>query len=476
VGAVLVTGVASFVAACGDDDDNGNEGGTDPNDLAGLTQVLETNADIAVAMYNDSITTAEDLQAAIQTFVNDPTEANLDAAREAWRIAQEPYSLTEVYRFRDSPIDLNPANGEEGPEGELNAWPLGEGLIDYVVTGDDFGDAEVNVTVHGTGVQGPIPENNIVNSEIGLDDALLEANVTAEDERDVITGYHAIEFMLWGQDVTQNLSADAPRDASPGQRPATDYMQNDLCTTGTPSQAADQRLCGRRAQYLTLIAQKLIDDLTQVRDGWVAGSSYRDAFVNPANLAAAKQGLLEIITGMTTLARGELAGERMQIALTNNSQEDEHSCFSDNTHRDIVLNAEGVRMLYEGVYPGYDSDLDGIVDATANAVNGTGIDDYLRDVGLNSLAADVETSLVATQAAYQAIDALARQTPPVPVDLQIVAFPGADSMPMQDTIRALFDQSVEFVRIAEELDIGSEADVFQDDSTGCDTSDPTAQC
>ena len=54
---------------------------------------------------------------------------------------------------------------------------------------------------------------------------------------------------------------------------------------------------------------------------------------------------------------GELAGERMNIALLTNSQEDEHSCFSDNTHRDIFLNAEGIQNAFEGHTRAWDGDL-----------------------------------------------------------------------------------------------------------------------
>lgn len=484
MGFALLAGACGLAIACSGDDDEQpapNPNGmvaNEVNDLAGIRQVLETNADLAVAMYTDSIVTAQALETAVDAFVAAPSPQTLEAARQAWLIAQEPYSQTEVYRFRSSPIDdtdYDPSNGEDGPELEINSWPLGEGLIDYVVTGSDFGDDQVNVTAHATGVQDPIPQNNIINStSIPIDENLLAANVSAEDERDVITGYHAIEFLLWGQDLNQTGgAADAPRDNTPGQRPHTDYLQDENCTSG-PTEHDDGTLCARRAALLQLLIDKLIQDLTEVRDGFAAGSSYRAAFADVPDLQTGKGRLLEILTGMGTLSEGELGGERMQISLSANSQEDEHSCFSDNTHRDIVLNADGIAHLFRGVYPGYDSDLDGVVDVTTNAVNGYGLDDYLRAVGQSDLANQIEAALTTTAGHLLAIDTNARAGNPF--DVQIVDPNSELARPIRDGILALNAQSTLIARIALNLALGTEEQVVDPDASLCDTTDPTSEC
>ena len=54
--------------------------------------------------------------------------------------------------------------------------------------------------------------------------------------------------------------------------------------------------------------------------------------------------------GLGSLSRGELAGERLEVALASQDQEDEHSCFSDNTHRDAVNNALGIENVWLGRY------------------------------------------------------------------------------------------------------------------------------
>jgi putative iron-regulated protein len=149
--------------------------------------------------------------------------------------------------------------------------------------------------------------------------------------------------LLWGQDLT------APAANLPGMRPYTDY----LVTGGTASNQA------RRAQYLNLCADLLTDHLQTLASAWQQGGAYRGTFLSMDPDIALKN----IFTGMATLAAAELAVERMDVALFNQDQEDEHSCFSDNTHRDIARNLQGIINVYQGQY---------------GTINGPGIDDLVR--------------------------------------------------------------------------------------------------
>ncbi len=446
-------------------------------DVENVKRVLKTNADIALAAYSDSVDTAVSLKAALATFKATPTQANLDAAKRAWLVAREPYGQTEVYRFRKSPIDSTDYKADDGPEGSINAWPLGEALIDYVKTGTDFTADQVSVTAHDTTVQAPVlgpdnptDSNNIINSvNITIDEALLAKNASATDEHDVISGYHAIEFLLWGQDLNEDLSADTleSREASTpggmltsgGHRPLTDF------TTDT--------YAARRHTYLEVAVDLLIKDLKAVRDGWVEGASYRTAFVAVADEAEAKRKLAEILTGMGTLSQGELAGERMQIAFSSNSQEDEHSCFSDNTHRDIWLNAEGVSNSYKGEYVGYDSTLDGLDNMTTRAVSGYGLDDYLSAVNLTALSVELGDALQLTETNYKLIDAEARNNGK-PVDNLIMDINRNADNPMYKTILSLTAQSVVVAKVATALTITGS--VVDNDGTACDTTKPDSSC
>jgi len=470
-------GVPLVLLACSDSADPA--AGPKELDLGDVRQVLETNADIALAAYEDALATAEGLKDALQEFEADPTQATLDAARAAWLVAREPYGQTEVYRFRNSPIDSTDYSSEDGPEGDINAWPLGEALIDYVVTNDsDFGTEQVGVSAHGTDANdgdaidaefaAANPHENIIGNEsIVIDAELLANTATADDEHDVIAGYHAIEFLLWGQDLNDAGEATtgsdreeavkvgaAPNVALGGQRPLTDFTTDPYAS--------------RRFTYLLVATDKLIEDLTQVRDGWVPGAPYRTAFTSVDSQADAKQRLAEILTGMGTLSEGELGGERMQIAFSANSQEDEHSCFSDNTHRDIWLNAEGVQNSFYGEYEGYDSTLDGEDDAGDRAVSGYGLDEFLVDAGLEDLADRLEDALAETEDGYRAIDAAARSGEPFDVLIQ-----STSSVAVSDTIIALNAQAGVITEIADALDLGA---VVDPDASACDTENPSDEC
>ena len=75
-------------------------------------------------------------------------------------------------------------------------------------------------------------------------DTLQEAG---DIEANVATGYHAIEFLLWGQD----LNGTGP---GAGKRPATDYRRAN-CTGGN---------CDRRAAYLKAATDLLVSDLEEM--------------------------------------------------------------------------------------------------------------------------------------------------------------------------------------------------------------------
>ncbi len=305
------------------------------------TDVLNTYSNIAAAIFQDSLTTAKALDAAIQSLVASPSEATLNAARAAWIKAREPYQQSEVYRFGNSIVD--------DWEGKVNAWPLDEGLIDYVDTsyGQDSDEnrlytvnviANNKLTVNGKQI-------NVTNiTPALLSDTLHEAE---EVEANVATGYHAIEFLLWGQD----LNGTGP---GAGNRPATDFDVKN-CTGGN---------CDRRIQYLTASSTLLLSDLEEMVANWSDKGKARQNLI--ANTQA---GLSAILTGMGSLSYGELAGERMKLGLLLNDPEEEHDCFSDNTHNSHYFDQIGIRNVYTGQY----RRLDGSV------VKGPSISDLVAD-------------------------------------------------------------------------------------------------
>ncbi|HEX4918264.1 MAG TPA: imelysin family protein [Limnobacter sp.] len=263
--------------------------------------VVKGYADLVYANYSDAVQGAQRLQQAIERLVKSPSASGLEAARKAWLDAREVYGQTEAFRFYGGPID-----GEDGPEGQINAWPMDESYVDYV-TGQ--------------------PNSGFINNpKFKITRAALIENNERGGEENIATGWHAIEFLLWGQDLNDN---------GPGQRPYTDYVKG----KGVNAE--------RRGAYLLEVSRLLVDDLKSVTAQWAPGKAgnYRAQFEKQST-----ESIRKMLVGLGSLSRGELAGERLEVALFSQDQEDEHSCFSDNTHRDAVTNAQGILNVWQGRY------------------------------------------------------------------------------------------------------------------------------
>lgn len=315
----------------------------------GHNTALETYAKIANANYNDALTDAKTLQTAIQAFTAKPTQATLDAAKKAWLKSRESYGTTEIFRLSNGPIDAEEgwvADAYGALEGQLNAWPLDENMIDYTI--DANGKKTSGNIIDTIGEFTPGGEDaKPVNVKTITADELAELN---EDggEANVSTGYHAIEFLLWGQDQDYaNFIKDGISHGAmvAGQRPLSDF---------TTDKGAD-----RRKSYLVASADKLVADLETVSSAWnstVDGNRglYRAALMGKAgdkNIDT-KTAIKQIAGGMGMFIKSELANERIAVAVLTPSEEDEHSCFSDNTHRDIVTNYQGFKNALFGTYQG----------------------------------------------------------------------------------------------------------------------------
>ena len=310
-------------------------------------EFVENYVNIVLASYEDTLNKLYDLQSTIDAFIANPTDLAFKTAKNKWIISREAYGQTESFRYYDGPID-----GSEGePEGYINAWPMDEALIDYVTDGSggqDLSDNRQNII------------NNITLYPTLTKDKLKEISGYNSNESNVSIGYHAIEFLLWGQDNTE------PSLKLNGQRLFTDYTTETNAT--------------RRGQYLKIVTALLVDDVKSVVEQWKPGASYRSSFLALTSDIA----ITKILTGAAKLSKGELAGERMVVAVENQNQEDEQSCFSDNTHRDIYSNAQSIHNIVNGAYKNTDG----------SSVSGTSLLDVLKLVNAN----DANTlSLTATE-------------------------------------------------------------------------------
>ncbi len=334
------------------------------------TDVLDTYADIAAAKYADSLSTAQILQTAVNALVADPSAENLEAAKSAWLAARVPYQQTEVFRFGNAVVD--------DWEGKVNAWPLDEGLIDYVDASyggltDENAAATLNVIANASFTLGGETIDASTITPALLEDTLQEADGV---EANVATGYHAIEFLLWGQDLNGHGTGA-------GNRPWTDYAAGEACTGGN---------CDRRGEYLVASTDLLISDLEYMAGAWADGGAARGELTSDADA-----GIAAILTGMGSLSYGETAGERMRLGVMLNDPEEEHSCFADNTHNDHFYNGVGIQTVYLGSYTGVDgtitsgpslSDLVAETDAALDAEMRTKLADAVLALGRIKTAAE----------------------------------------------------------------------------------------
>lgn len=387
--------------------------------------VVKTYADLAQAQYEDALSAAKRLQEAVNALVAKPGAETLRAARHAWLDARVPYQQTEALRFGNPVVDAW--------EGRVNAWPLDEGMIDYVdasygTDSDSNAYYVVNVIASDAiSVGGKSVDTRVINAEL-LSEVLHEAD---GNEANVATGYHAIEFLLWGQDLNGSGPAPEDRKGTPqerhaGNRPHTDFDPAH-CTGGH---------CQRRATYLSVVTQMLVDDLQEMADSWRDGAARSEVQTDP------QQGLIAMLTGLGSLSYGELAGERMKLGLMLHDPEEEHDCFSDNTHNSHYYNQVGMMNVYQGRYKRIDD----------SVVDGASLSQLVaeKDAALNNEV------LARMQDTYQAMLAMKQRAETVETYDQMIAQGNVQgNAVVQAAIDALVAQTRSFERVIAALELGN---------------------
>lgn len=359
----LLVGSALFLstaAACSNDDP-GTKAPADPS------AALKAYAENLHAAYSDTVVDHAAFSAAVDALLASPSEATLDAARKSWMASRAHYMLTEGARFYDGPIEAEP----DAHEGALNSWPLDEAFLDYVT------DPATGVADETTGL-------------INRPDLLPEITAETVDakngeggDENVSNGYHAAEFLLWGQALDE---------VGPGARPYTDFLADG------PRKNAD-----RRASYLRAVVASIGTRVAAVRDAWAPTAPYRVSFE-----AGGMESVRLALSGLAKMSKGELAGERLNAAYVSKARRDQHDCFSSLTLEDYERDARGVQQMYHGIY--------GSTDAA-------GFDDLVKAVNPD-LDARLSAQLQKSVAAISAI--------PKPFEASIV---GADDSPGRVAIR-----------------------------------------
>jgi putative iron-regulated protein len=384
MGAALLWGFASLAAVVG----GCQWGEREPDPAAPVVRQYAVNLD---ARYKDAITLVEALRAAVDAFVASPTADGLVACQTAWLAAHAWYGQAEYSRFYGGPIDQVQVG--------MNEWPLDENFIDSTIGN---------------------PDGGIVNDPADFPQ-ITATVITGVDQRGIetiTTGFHAIEFLLWGQRADQS--------EGPGTRPYTDYVDG-----GT----ADNQ--DRRRAYLQVATAVLDDDLHALDAQWdlTRPASYGALLV----AGKSSDGLAKIFRGLSQMSISELYYERMYDPATSRDRKDEESCFSESTYADLVANALGVEDAYLGRYVARDGTI----------LQGPSISDLVaaRDVATD---AELRKELAAVRAAIGAI--------PPPFDHAVLA--PADSpanmaveaaLTVYQPVQATFDEAAGVLGVTNNL-------------------------
>lgn len=364
---------------------------------------LERQADMAYVAYQDAWTLSKRLNSIIRLFVDEPTVSHMVAARKAWLNARETYLQTRIYRSAlNSLTAATPLEDMQQFYARIEGWPIKEAAIDYVADEVD-GDVGFPVVIGGR----PF---NLVEADAVLPVLSSTALVELQSkQKQVLTGFHVIEFLLWGQDLNQDLTANPIRDTSAGQRSLADYFSlqtQGLCRSG--ERVVDATVCQRRSELLVAVSDLLVDDLYNIMSAW---EPEQGVFHNSLN-AEPQRGLLAMLDGFAE----QLRQTTLLVDPVQASQEWEESDFSDNTHRDIVQPIKGLENVYRGSY----KQLDGEVFEVE------GLQKLIYSLQQAELAGRFEQQLQDTAGALLMFDILANSG--TPFDMQIQTKHGQDNI------------------------------------------------
>ncbi len=251
---------------------------------------IERYAALAHESYQAASEAAHELEDAVGALLDDPTEASLAAARGAWLKARVAYMETEPLRFYGGPID-----GPGDAIAHIDPWPIDERFVEGLV-----GDPRIAITRQ-----------------------TLRDPPGAHGPGEAATGFHVIEFLLWG------------RDKSPGHgRPAADYL------------AGGDRHADRRRLYLATATKLLAEDIDSLADAWAPHK--------PDNYAAQflkldrREALGRMLTGMAVLADEEIARRRLLGALDARARASGLARYSLHTNDDLLADLDGIRAVWSG--------------------------------------------------------------------------------------------------------------------------------
>jgi len=282
-----------------------------PKDVGEAKRLFISNySNIAEATFGSALSQGRALKEAVSAFVKDPKAETHLLAKVSWMRARLPFLQSEFSRMS---ADSDKIDGDYS--NRLNGWPIDPGHIDYIANE---------------------PGENIISNEEkypAINSELLRSINLKAGKSDFTTGYHVIEFLLWGEDLNKSSS---------GKRSYKDYEEN------------NSALAKRRADYLVACCDLLIGDLEDLASEWDSGrkNNLRSRLESmPPDQAISK------IMGRVSFLADDLAKSQIDPIIAKELVFQEQSTFSDTTHFDFLHTVAGISNLAAGAYVGLDGKL-----------------------------------------------------------------------------------------------------------------------
>lgn len=258
-----------------------------------------TGSEILVAAYSDishAIDQAQQLDQSLANLLAAPSTSTLAAAQQAWRQAYDAYLGTLIYAnlpIQDPKEWHNKGIHYERTLSLLDSWPIEGGYIDYVPG---------------------YPFSGIVNDlTLALDEDTLMEQHGFSDPSYASLGFHALEFMLWGDDGQRSHDDFIARQNTapilmPSEGRPTDEDERPEENTGPVIEPEVQNHM-RRRQYLQLLSDQLQNQLRRLQRRWHPSNGH---YAQQIQNMSPKQQVYALLIATQTLLTRELLGRRLE--------------------------------------------------------------------------------------------------------------------------------------------------------------------
>jgi len=360
--------------------------------------LIRNHAALSYALYSDALVLSNTLKTSVDAFLEAPDDDGLSLVKLSWRNAYFAYLQCEALRFSNGPVD-----DDRELSRMLGQWPINPSLIDYT-----------------TGETGGLISDTLALPIISA--STIEAINQGVNKNQTSTGFHAIEFLLWGED-DEDVSL-----FTVGDRSHLDYDLEDSTTINAK----------RRGQYLGAATELLVNQLGVLVTEWdsLNNKNYRKEFLELDENVALKN----ILTGLGTLSKSEFGSRVLKEAVASGSQKHEISNFSDNTSTDLAALTYSIEIIYRGTY----------TPQTGLEVKGKSVEDLITEAN-PELATQVDEKLVEVIELVSVI--------PSPFDWQASQEHEFGAGPILAASNALFELEALFKEVAREFEIGIETDL-----------------